>query len=488
MIKKLNILVLKAFLGPFVATFFISLFLFLMHFLWKYIDDLVGKGLEWHVIGRLIFYSMADLVPMALPLAVMISSLMTFGNLSESYELVAIKSAGVPLYRAMWPAFVVMLLLALTTFYFSNIVIPRANLEAKSLLYDVRQKKPAFNLKEGTFYNEIDGYQILVGKKYDDNQTIEDVLIYEQKPGQHILNIIKAKRGKMNLSDDKRILFFTLEDGTRYDEMVEQPSYFRSYPSNIMKFKRQKLTFDLSALDLKLTGKESWGNDHRIMNIRELQFQMDTVNMSINRFKKYVKEFLTPYFLYNDTFLLQNQASKLTKEDILSNFPKSSHAAINERALGQVRMMSTIANGQNESIKGETKEYNRFAAEWHRKFTLSIVIILLFFISAPLGAIIRKGGLGLPLVISVLMFVVYYVLNLIGEKIGKEGIIPLWTGMWLSTFFLLPLGLFLVYKASRDSAVLNMESYSRFFKKLIPRKWRKSEILAQVPVSNTPVE
>ncbi|MBC7425917.1 MAG: LptF/LptG family permease, partial [Bacteroidia bacterium] len=200
--KKINLLILKSFIGPFIATFFVSMFLFLMLFLWKYIDDLIGKGLEWHVVARLLFFSLADLIPNALPLAVLISSLMTYGNLAESYEMVAMKAAGISIYRALMPIFFVMCFLSMVAFYVSNIVMPLANLEAKSLLYDVRQKKPAFDLKVGRFYDGIDNYSIKIGSKAEDNETIKDVLIYERRAGLvSQLNVIKAESGKMKLSD-----------------------------------------------------------------------------------------------------------------------------------------------------------------------------------------------------------------------------------------------------------------------------------------------
>ncbi len=472
--KKLDILIIKSFIGPFVATFFISLFLFLMHFLWKYIDDLVGKGLELTVIAKLIGFSLADLVPMALPLAVMISSLMTYGNLSESYEMVAIKSAGVSLYRALLPVFGVMVILSILTFYFSNVVIPRANLEAKSLLYDVRQKKPAFNIKEDVFYNEIDGYSIKVGKKYEDNERVEDILIYEQPSGQHALNVLKAKSGQMKLSADKRILYFTLNDGIRYQEMNDQPNYFKTYPANIMRFKKQKITFDLSALDLQLTEKEAFKGDQRMMNINELQENMDSAIRARNRYVGYLGEFIAPYLHLKDTSG-KSMAPAISQNDILLNFPVADQPRILEQAMNQVRIMKSTVQAQMENMENYEKDLTRFQAEWHKKFTLSVIVILLFLISAPLGTIIRRGGIGMPLVISVLMFVVYYVVNLTGEKIGKEGILPLWGGMWLSTFFLLPIGLFLTYKSARDAAFLNIDTYIRFFRRLIPRKIRDTE-------------
>lgn len=467
--KKINLLVLKAFIGPFLVTFFISMFLFLMLFLWKYIDDLIGKGLEWHVVARLLFFSLADLIPMALPLAVLLSSLMTFGNLSESYEMVALKASGVSIYRALQPAFLIIVLLSLLTFYVSNIVIPKANLEAKSLLWDIRNKKPAFDIKEGLFYDGIEGYQIRIGKKERDNETIQDVLIYEVKSGYSELSIIRAEKGKMNLSDDKRLLYFTLYNGTRYEELVENPGYNKTVPSTITHFDEQKITFDLSNLDLKKTDKELFKGSAVMMNIRELNYAIDSARDEISKKTNAARDYLRPYYpdpeaLMQGKNVLDSPA--LQNDTIILNFSKENRYNILELAMGSARNLKSIIESTAQQLDDIRFDDKMFTIKYHEKFTLSFVLIVLFLIAAPLGTIIRKGGLGMPLVVSIVMFILYYVINMIGIKMGKEGLLPEWAGAWLASIILFPAGLFVLSRAANESSLFDGEKYQKFFERV----------------------
>ncbi|HEY1046290.1 MAG TPA: LptF/LptG family permease [Bacteroidia bacterium] len=468
--KKINLLVVKAFIGPFLGTFFISMFLFLMLFLWKYIDDLVGKGLDWHVVARLIFFSLADLIPMALPLSVLLSSLMTFGNLAESYEIVALKASGVSIYRSLRPAFLIIIFLALLTFYVSNIVIPKANLEAKSLLWDIRNKKPAFDLQEGVFYDGIEGYQIKIGKKDKDNETIRDVLIYELKPGYSELTIINAQSGKMKLSDDKRLLYFTLYKGVRYEDLVENKNYNRTVPATTTFFDEQKMTFDLSDLDLKQTDKELFKGSAVMMNIKELQEAIDSIRKDIIKKNTATRDFLRPYYppihqIKQGTEVLDSP--KLVNDTIIRNFPKEQRYGILDLALGSARNLKSIIESNTQQLKDMKNDERMYTIKWHEKFTLSFVLIVLFLLAAPLGTIIRKGGLGMPMVVSIIMFILYYVVNMIGVKMGKEGVLPEWAGAWLASFVLLPVGIFVLRKAAKESALFDKEKYQKFFEKVI---------------------
>lgn len=478
--KKINLLVVKAFIGPFLGTFFISMFLFLMLFLWKYIDDLVGKGLQWHVVARLLFFSLADLIPMALPLAVLLSSLMTFGNLSESYEMVALKASGVSIYRALMPAFVIIVFLALITFYVSNIVIPKANLEAKSLLWDIRNKKPAFDLKEGIFYNGIEGYQIKVGKKDKDNETIHDVMIYENKPGYAELTITRAESGTMTLSPDKRLLYFTLKNGTRYEELVENSNYQKRLPATTTFFKNQKMTFDLSDLDLKKTDKELFKGSAVMMNILELNEAIDSCRREIKKRQNNTRDYLRPYYP-NPKEIMQTSGVKdsptLVNDTIINNFPKESRYTILESALGSARNLKSIIESSAQQLEDIRTDYRMFSIKWHEKFTLSSVLLVLFLLAAPLGTIIRKGGIGMPMVVSIIMFILYYVINMIGIKMGREGIVPVWAGGWMATLFLLPIGLFVLNRAANESAIFDKDKYQKLaerIKKVFSRK-RKAD-------------
>lgn len=467
--KKINLLVVKAFVGPFLGTFFISMFLFLMLFLWKYIDDMIGKGLEWHVVARLLFFSLADLIPMALPLAVLLSSLMTFGNLSESYEMVALKASGVSIYRALLPAFIIIVFLAFVTFYVSNVVIPKANLEAKSLLWDIRNKKPAFDIQEGIFYNGIENYQIKIGKKDKDNEIIRDVLIYENIPGYSELNIVRAESGKMKLSDDKRLLYFTLYKGVRYEELVDNASYNKRVPATVTYFDEQKMTFDLSDLDLKQTDKELFKGSAVMMNINELQHAIDSSREEIEKKNTATRDYLRPYYP-NPKELMQGQnvldSPVLVNDTIINNFSKENRYNILELALGSARNLKSIIESSAQQLEDIKNDDRNFTIKWHEKFTLSSVLIVLFLLAAPLGTIIRKGGIGMPMVVSIVMFILYYVINMIGIKMGREGIVSEWLGAWMATIVLLPVGIFVLNRAANESALFDRDRYQKFFERI----------------------
>ncbi len=465
----MDVLLLRAYIGPFVATFVLSMFLFLMQFLWKYIDDLVGKGINFGILAELIFYSLADLVPMALPLTVMVAGLMTFGNLSENFSLVAMKANGISLLRILRPILILMILLTGVNFYFMNYVIPKAHLEATALLWDLRQKKPAFNIDEGVFYQQIDGFVIRIGKKEKDNETVKDVLVYEyKKDDSKRLNVMRAESGLMRTSADKRYLYFTLYNGVRYDEMTGMTNYKKTSPFNMMKFKTQFLKIDLSSLDLKFTEREAYKGDYKIMNIHQLQKELDSFKVKEDKTLADSRFFMSKYLhmpgLYKQDYLKNKDSAAvdsiikpLTKEEILSNYRPELAQNIMNSAINHARGMKGTLDGYVSNFKLNYEEMAPYKVEWHKKFSLSVIILLLFLISAPLGAIIKKGGIGMPLVVSVVMFVLFYAINLVGEKIGKEGVVPVWTGMWLSSLVLFPLGIWITYKATRDSSVIAVD-------------------------------
>ena len=512
---KLYKLLVKSFIGPFIGTFFISLFLLLMQTIWKYLEDLVGKGLELAVIFEFIFYFAIHLIPMALPLAILLSSIMVFGSLAEQYELVAIKSAGVSLFKAFRPMLVISALLSVSAFYTANKLIPKANLSWGALLYDVTQKKPAMNIVDNVFFKDIDGYAIRVGKKGKDNQSISDVIIYvdDNRGGNN--NILIAKKGKMVISEDKQFMQLHLEDGRRYQELVNDPNYKKSMPHNTMEFSQYDLNIDLSELAFNRTDKERFSEDHRMMNINQLQTRIDSLDRYIKNKKDGLYRYLEPYFYIPsdsleiaDTgvterlaYLLAYQHNKQRKDNSAVNAnnspigtpkmrakklslafeaktvmvdPKEKTLVLRKeealkRALQNTNNAKRISFNNVDDTAIQNEMQTKYSVEWHRKFTLAISCILLFFIGAPLGAIIKKGGFGLPLVISLLLFIIYYVLSIFGEKLAKQGTLTGFTGMWMSTFILFPLALFLTYKASRDSQLFDRD----FYKRLIPKRFKK---------------
>ena len=458
-IRNIDKLILRSYIGPFLVTFVLSLFLFLMQFLWKYIDELVGKGIPTGVLLKLIGLSLADLVPMALPLTVMVAALMTFGNLSESFELVAMKANGVSLLRILRPVFVFMSMLVFANFLFLNFVIPIANLEFKAMLLDLRSKKPAFNIDAGQFYQQIDGVAIRIGEKADDNETVKDVLIYEYKnDDSKRLNVIRAEHGKMVMSADQRILNFTLYNGVRYEEMTSSESYKRTMPFNQMYFKKQQMVVDLSSLDFTFSDRERMSTDYRLLNVNQLLLEIDSFQMRMDKHYIDNQNYLNRLIHYTPSFPnpLPGKHSEvdgfkeLKDTNIYNNFSKSKHMAMKSLAVSLARGIKGTLDGYASTVEFEKKDVALYQSELHKKFSYSFLLMMLFLIAAPLGAIIKKGGIGLPLVISVLLFVLFYAINITGEKMGKELVFPIWFGMWMSTLVLLPIALVITFQALRD--------------------------------------
>jgi lipopolysaccharide export system permease protein len=514
---RLYKLLIKSFIGPFIGTFFVALFLFLMQTIWKYLEDLVGKGLELIVIFEFIFYFAIHLIPMALPLAILLSSIMVFGNLAEKYELVAIKSAGVSLLKAMRPMFLISFTLAVAAFFTANYLIPRANLSWGALLYDVTQKKPAMNIVDNVFFKDIEGYQIRVGKKHEDGQTIEDILIYvdDRKNGGNN-NILIAEKGKMMISANKQYMTLNLINGKRYQELVNDPNYRKTMPHNTMAFKSYNLTLDLTELAFNRTDKERFSEDQRMMNVEQLGIRVDSLTQYIHKKREALYRYLDPYFIVaSDTLDLKDtgvtarfeylvnyrrqsdsiyQSKINTPKEVSSKFPLplkisdrekvskkkirqidskiKDRTEIIERAIQTSNNIKRISTNNVDDSSSQRELRARYLVEWHRKFTLAVSCILLFFIGAPLGAIIKKGGFGLPLVISLLLFILYYVITIFGEKLAKQGVLPPVLGMWLALMLFFPLAIFLTYKASRDSQLFSADAYKRFIRSITP-KWAK---------------
>jgi lipopolysaccharide export system permease protein len=461
-IKKLDQLILKAFVGPFIATFFITLFVLVLQFFWLYIDDIVGKGLDLGTIGRLMSYVSATVVPLALPLAVLLSSIMTFGNLGETFELVAIKSAGISLSRFMRPLLVACLFICGIAFLFNNYIIPVANLKLNTLKYDIIVSKPAFDIKEGMFYDRIDGYVIKIGKKEKDGTTIHDIVVYEKNYGLQD-NVIFAKHGQMRVSDDKRFLEFHLQDGWRYSEKGERNNLTTEYVR--MGFKNYKKVFDLSSFKLNKTEDSVFKDNWRMLSIRQLNKSIDSLVLVTARYKSKVKTEMTGYLSFSkyldSNWSKQPPAKKRKKfEDIIADTAKTYSI---EKGITQAGAVKSALEVNAVEYDSKRKDLRFHLIEWHRKFTMSVACLVLFLIGAPLGSIIRKGGIGTPLVFAVIFFVIFFLLNNFGEKFVKEDVLSPLGGMWVATIVLIPMGLFLTVKAMRDSQLFNSESYLRLF-------------------------
>jgi lipopolysaccharide export system permease protein len=464
---------LRAFIRPFLVTFFIVMFVLLMLFLWKYIDDLIGKGFEVSVIVQLMMYASATNVAMALPLSVLLSSIMTYGNLGENYELVAIKSAGISLTRAVAPMFVVVMILSVSAFFFSDYMLPKANLEYYSLLYDARQQKSANFLPEGVFSNSFPDYTIRVDKKDADGQTLHGLTIYAKPIGNDPGYVLKAKSGRMYRSADNRYLIIEMEDGIRY---AESPggSAFNPNPHQILtryRFKSMQNKLDLKGLAFTRTDEKAFGGSFPMMDRRQLKVYMKATNKSIDSAGKVNLPLLQNFIKYYSIPKKSDNFKTYQKYDfgVMSYGDEVAKSNYLTNALSEARsihdMMKVRADGMDQLVKNFRSAF----AVYQTKFTLSISCIALFLIGAPMGAIIRKGGLGLPVVISVIFFLIFYIVKTIGEKAAHEGSMSGIVGAWISIFVITPVGIFLSYKAATDSALFDMEVYRRFFEDLFKR-------------------
>ncbi len=445
-------------------TFFIALFILLMQFLWKYVDDLVGKGLEWYIIAELLFYASATFVPLALPLAILLSSIMTMGSLGENYELVALKSAGISLTKIMWPLVMISLMLVLTAFYFSNNVLPVANLKMGSLLYDIRQQRPAFNIMEGIYYKGIDNYVIRVEKKEGDGSILRGIKIYDHTERRGNTNVTVAEWGTMHMTEDKMFLVLTLYNGSNFQEVEPSNSRDQSKPFQRTHFEEQVRKFDLSEFALARTDEELFRSNFRMMNLTQLLHFEDSLQGKISeREQEFMKNTFNNLHFYNaiDSTEKTNLAYKEDAYylDIFETEEVSTVRNTADQVMNRVRQIRESGQFAHEELRQRNRRLARYQIEFHRKFTLSFACLVLFMIGAPLGAIIRKGGFGLPVIASVLFFVLYHVVSMTGEKFARENVLEAWQGMWLSSAVLLPIAILLTIQATTDSSLMDMDSY-----------------------------
>jgi len=480
--KKLNLFIFKAFIGPMILTFFIALFILQMQWLFRFIDDLIGKGLDMSIIFELFGYATATLIPMALPLSILLASIMTFGNLGENYELLAIKSSGISLLRIMRPLILFTAMITIGAFYFSNNILPIANLKMSALLYDVKNQSPEISVKEGAFFNDIEGYSIKVSDKNTETGLLKDIMIYNHTDRMGNTQVILADSGYMHITEDKRYMVLDLYHGTSYDEIQEKSEKKgkKNKPLRRDKFEHQEMRLQMEGGELTRTDEGLFKKHYQMMNISQLSKNVDSLAQNLDKRKLQFERNLlrTNYFkkaapeegdsigtvqaarqpagidTINVMGLVQNLAPDKKNQlyKIAGNFARSTK--------------SQITTNLND-LSLSQKHINKHKIEWHRKFSLSFACLLFFFIGAPFGSIVRKGGFGMPVVLSVFLFILYYVISITGEKFVREGVMPAYQGMWLSAAILLPMGLYLTYKAVGDSVILNIDSYFKFLDKFV---------------------
>lgn len=446
-----------------------------MFFLFKYIDDLIGKGFEWYTIAEVMIYASATNVAMALPLAVLLSSIMTFGNLGENYELVAIKSAGVSLQRAMRPLFILIIGLSLASFFFSDYMLPKANAKFYSLIFDIRNKKLSFLIKPGVFNNSIPGYAIRVDHKGGGGvDSLYGLLIYDHTNMNGIPKIIIAKQGRMIKTSDGKYMILQLSDGIRYEEASGTGIYNPRRTFTRMRFKETEVKLDFSTFGKMSRTKESaLGNNAPMQNLKGLVSREDSLVKTLDSLNKFTSISIGSYYKVNSIakgYTKVKTPAKIIEGSILDEIPQNVLKMALQNGADLTASVKQVTNNSITEFDFKSREVIGTKVEFQRKFTLAVSCLLLFFIGAPLGAIIRKGGLGLPVVIAVFFFLIYHIISTVAEKSAKEGTLDPVLGMWMAVIVLTPLGVFLTYKATVDSALFDVDYYKQLFMGLFKRK------------------
>ncbi len=488
--KRLHYLIIKSFLGPLILTFFMVIFILLMQFLWKYIDDLVGKGLDTLVLAEFLLYSSASMVPMALPLAVLLSSLMTFGNLAENLELLAFKTSGISLFRIMASLIFVVVILTFAAYFFANNVMPVSNLKLRSLLHDIQRQRPELQIQPGIFDNTMEGYSIRIGDQDTKTGLLKNIWIYDHTDKEGNVSVTVADSGYMRMSVNKKHLVLTLYNGNSYLELQKKKKRNepKSYPHRRDYFAKQEMLIELSGFGLNRTNENLWKNSFSMMNLKQLDHFSDSLENDVNELRKSVEETVNLSTIRKKKGSLYKSMTMLDSADQADLVPAyveidfdSAYNALTKpekrRAISQAinfaRNNKSFISTNANTVEYKTKRLRRYQIEKHRKFTLSMSCLVFFFIGAPLGAIIRKGGLGVPVIVSVLFFLVWYMISITGEKFAREDMMSPFAGMWISSFILIPVGVFLSYKAAMDSVIMNVDSYFDFLKKARERLVKK---------------
>ena len=493
-IKKLDIFVLKSFGFMFTGTFFICLFIFIMQLLWLYVDELVGKGIPMDALAKFFYYAALTLVPKSLPLAILLAALITFGNFGERMELTAMKAAGVPLIRVMIPLITFCIGLGLMSFYFQNITVPHANLQLQRLLISMKQKSPELEIPEGVFYDGIENYNLYVKRKNNDTGTLYGVIIYNMSNGFENATILKADSGRLETTADRRHLRFTLYSGEQFENLKDGQINSKNIPYRREQFSEKTMLIEFSSgfdvmdgsyLSANAMNKNMVQLSHDIDSMSAVQDSIGRVYFSQMKEGTYTSHDLTK----TDTTKLQ---SFITEERIsIINVDSLYHSSTHEQRKKwleheerRIKNMKNELGLKDKTVFNADKNIRRHQIEWFYKITMSLACLVFFLIGAPLGAIIRKGGLGMPVIVSVFTFIVYYILDTSGTKLAREGEIPVWWGTWMSTALLAPLGIFLTYQANKDSGVFNVDLYKTAFRWMLGLRVKRNNVVKEVIIDD----
>ncbi|MBP6386474.1 MAG: LptF/LptG family permease [Pseudarcicella sp.] len=465
--KKLDKLILKAFWSPFVITLTVVIFIFIMRLIIMYFSDLFGKNLGIGIYFELYGYCSLQVIPIALPLAALLSSLMTFGKLGEHFELTAIKSSGISMFRILRPIFIISILLTLATFWYSNVVMPWTNLRFYSLLYDIKTKKASLNIKPGIFYDELPGYSIKVSKKFPDNKSLKNVLIYDHNNNDGNSHVTIADSGQMYTIHNSQYLVFEMFNGFDYLEDPDKNNANNQTDLVVHRFKRSKVVMSLASFEMQKTDDDQYKHHQIMKNLTELSKDTD----SLRRYIKNEDSMFVISTKSNYAFLFKQQQSKnkiLVGKWIGDVMKKGDNtkSRINEYALNQATNLLASINSNYETKDERNENYYRTYLEWHHKFSSPIAVFVMFLIGAPLGAIIKKGGFGMPVIVGILFFILMYIMTNQGDKYAKEGRALVEIGAWTSNLVLLIIGLYFLYIATNDSRLFEPDMYKMKFEKI----------------------
>ncbi|MBT7896027.1 MAG: YjgP/YjgQ family permease [Flavobacteriales bacterium] len=438
--KKINLYLIKSFIGPFLISLIIVIFILLMQFLWKYIDDLIGKGLDTFQVSQLIMYSIARFIPLALPIAVLVSSVMVIGKLGEDYELSALQSSGISFLKIIKPIFLIVIVISSFSYIFSNYIMPIANFKGGSLLYDIKKKKPALNIKEGIFYNDIDGYSIKIETKSDNGNTLNNILIYDHTNNSGNKKVIIAESGNMNITNDERYMELNLINGISYIE-IEENKKNKKIQHRKISFDKELIRFDLASFNIK-NSELLYKGHYDMLNNLQLLNSIDSLKNKVTIKEKLIYSRLEKNYHYKQDI----------NQDFNNDIIKINKNRIYETAINKLRVLRSVCKSNSNDLEYKKKIISKHKIEWHRKISIAFSCIIMFLIGAPLGAIVRKGGFSVPLLMSIILFVIFYVISIIGEKSAKDLIISPVSGMWIANIIFFPISIYLIMQALRNSS------------------------------------
>ncbi|MBR4066011.1 MAG: LptF/LptG family permease [Bacteroidaceae bacterium] len=490
-IKKLDLFIIKTFATNLVGTFFICLFIFIMQLLWRWVDDFVDKGLDFAVLAQFFVLSSITLVSQALPLAILLASLMTFGNFGEKLELLAMKAAGIPLFRIMMPLIICCTILGGISFYFQNVVSPYAQMQLYTLMYSIKQASPESEIPEKTFYDRLEGYNIYVGKKNKETGVLYDVVIYDVSQGFENTNILLSDSATITSTSDERHMILSMFSGEQFSNLQEQNINKKNVPYRRETFEKKDVIIEVEGgFEMKDASTMKGNADSK--NIKELEVSIDTLSLQNDSIadNHWVNLKRTTYNVNtklnnNDSVRMQKaNVYSINADSVYSIATKKSRLSWKRSQLNRIKQMKVDYEIKHNILHSREKDLNKHKISWWNKFTLSIGCLIFFFIGAPLGAIVRKGGLGYPVLISVATFILYYIFNTSGYKMSREGEWHVWFGAWLSTMILAPLGVFFTYQSNKDSEIFNSDSINRFFRMLFAIPEKRTVTLKEVVIDD----